>query len=108
MAKKKYKKRQHSPAVAAKRQVEQEKLADEKARSGKRFNPVARALLLTDLVFLAVVSILSPSYQGIGLGVISQEASAVCTLAGVVLLIAALWFQFGPKDRKGFGKGPRL
>lgn len=103
MAKKKYKKRQHTPTVAAKRQVEQEKLAQEKASSGKRFNPTARALLLTDLVFLAIVSILAPNSHGIGMGVISNELSAVCTLIGAIMLIAALWFQFGPKD-KGFGK----
>lgn len=105
MAKKKYKKRQHSPTVAAKRQQEQEKLASEKASAGKRLDPTARALLLSDLVFLAIVSILSPNSHGIGLGVLSNELSMVCTLIGAVMLIAALWFQFGPKD-KGFGKKP--
>lgn len=102
MAKKKYKKRQHSPTVAARRQAEQEKLADEKARSGKRFNPTARALLLTDLVFLAVVSLLDAN------DMISELVGGTCTLIGVVLLLIALWFQFGPKGGKGFGQGPKL
>ena len=102
MAKKKYKKRQHSPTVAARRQQEQEKLADEKARSGKRFDPTARALLLTDLVFLAIVSLLDLN------GVIPELVSGICTITGVVLLLVALWFQFGPKDKKGFGQGPKL
>ncbi len=45
------KKRQRSRTVEIKRQLEQEKLADEKARTGKRFDPTARALLLGDLYF---------------------------------------------------------
>lgn len=102
MAKKKYKKRQRSFTEEAKRQAQQERLAVEKSRSGKRFNPVARALLLTDLVFLAVVSILDTN------GLIPDMVSGICTLTGVALLLIALWFQFGPKDRKGFGRGPKL
>ncbi len=101
MAKKKYKKRQRSFTEQAKRQVQQEKLADEKARSGKRFDPTARALLLCDLVFLSITALLENN------GVISSGISTVCTLIGLAALIAALWFQFGPKDR-GFGKGPKL
>ena len=99
MAKKKYKKRQHSPTVAAKRQLEQEKLATEKARSGKRMNPLARTMLLTDLVFLAIVAILD------GMERISDSVSLVCSIIGFVLMLAALWVQFGPKD-KDFGKRP--
>ena len=101
MAKKKYKKRQRSFTEEAKRQAQQERLAVEKSRSGKRFNPVARALL-TDLVFLAVVSILDTNE------LIPDMVSGICTLTGVALLLIALWFQFGPKDRKGFGRGPKL
>ena len=104
----KNKKRRHSRPVELKRQLEQEKLADERERGKKRMDPVARALLLVDLVFLAIVSILSPSVQGIGLGVISDEISAVCTVIGVILLVIALWLQFGRKKDGGFGKGPRL
>lgn len=102
MAAKKSRKRQHSRTVELKRQVEQEKLADEKDRAKKRMNPAARALLLGDLVFLAVVSILDGGRSGNG--VLSPAVSAICTVAGVVVLIAALWLQFG----KGSGRGPRL
>ena len=49
MSKKKYKKRHHSATVTAKRQLEQERIADEKDRSRKRMNPVARNILLADL-----------------------------------------------------------
>ena len=101
MAKKKYKKRQHSPTVAAKRQQGQERLADEKARAGKRFDPTARALLLTDLVFLALVSLLDMN------DIIPDVVSGVCTVMGVVLLIIALWFQFGNK-KDGPDRGTRL
>lgn len=94
MASKKGKKRRHSRTVEIKRQLEQEKLASEKTRSGKRFNPTARALLLGDLVFLAVVSLLDVGE------VLSPMVSGICTLIGVVLLLIALWFQFGKKGEK--------
>ena len=83
MARKK-KKRQHSRTVELKRQMEQEMLAEERDRAKKRMNPVARTLLLIDLVFLAVVFN-------------ARDFSA---------LLIALWLQFGPK-RRGSG-GPKL
>ena len=98
MASKKNKKRQHSRTVELKRQQEQEKLADEKDRAKKRLDPTARALLYGDLVFLALVSLLE--YKGL----ISEPAESLCTVIGVILLLIALWFQFGKKA----GKGPRL
>ena len=94
----KNKKRQHSRTVELKRQQEQEKLADEKDRAKKRMDPTARALLYGDLVFLAIVSLLE--HQEL----ISETAGGLCTLVGIVMLLAALWFQFGKKA----GKGPRL
>ena len=99
MASKKGKKRQHSRTVELKRQLEQEKLADQKDRNKKRMDPTARVLLYGDLVFLAVTSIMDAG------GVISGLASGICTIIGLVLLILALWFQFRPKERI---KGPRL
>lgn len=99
MASKKGKKRQRSRTVELKRQLEQEKLADQKDRNKKRMDPTARVLLYGDLVFLAVTSIMDAG------GVISGLASGICTIIGLVLLILALWFQFRPKDRI---KGPRL
>lgn len=101
MAKKKNKKRQHSRTVELKRQAGQEKLADEIDRNRKRMDPTARLLLFGDLVFLAAASLLY-SFQ-----LISDVVSGLCTVIGVILLIAALWFQFRKKDG-GFGKGPRI
>jgi hypothetical protein len=97
---KKNKKRQRSRTVELKRQMEQEKLAEEKDRAKKRMNPVARALLLIDLVFLSVVSLLDINE------IISDVISGACTLVGVAMLLIALWLQFGPKGR-GSG-GPKL
>ena len=103
MAGKRNKKRPHSRTVELKRQVEQEKLASEKDRAKKRMDPTARLLLYGDLVFLALFSFLE--YKGL----ISDLASGLCTIIGVILLVIALWLQFGRKrDESGFGKGQRL
>lgn len=98
MANKKSKKRQHNRTVELKRQQERSKLADEKDRAKNRMDPTARMLLYGDLVFLALFSLLE--YQGL----VSELAGGMCTVIGVILLLAALWFQFGKKA----GKGPRL
>ena len=57
----------------------------------KKLDPVARGLLLGDLVLLAFTQLL---YQQ---GLISEQASGAATILGVVLLLWALWLQFGPK-----------
>ncbi len=101
MSQKKYKKRKHSPTVTAKRQAEQERIADEKDRARKRMDPTARSLLLIDLVFLAVISILDINQM------LPPMLNAIATIVGVILLIAALWFQFGKKDKWG-RSGPKL
>ena len=105
MARKRNQKRARSRTVELKRQLEQEKLADEKDRAKKRMDPTARALLLGDLVFLAVVSVLDGGRSGNG--VLSPTVSGICTVIGVILLIVALWLQFRPGGG-GLGKGPRL
>lgn len=97
----KKKKRQHSRTVELKRQIEQEKLADEKSRNKKRMDPTARAMLYGDLVFLAVVSILEAN------SMLSPIVAGICTLIGLILMVAALWIQFGPKNG-GPGPGRRL
>lgn len=97
----KSKKRQHSRTVDLKRQMEQEKLADEKSRAKNRWNPAGRALLWGDLVFLAAASLLEMN------GLIGDQAAGLCTIAGVVLLLIALWLLFGTK-KGGPGRGPRL
>lgn len=101
MSQKKYKKRKHSPTVTAKRQAEQERIADEKDRARKRMDPTARALLLIDLVFLAAISLLDVNQM------LPPMLNAIATIVGVILLIAALWFQFGKKDKWG-RSGPKL
>lgn len=100
MSQKKHKKRHHSAAVTAKRQAEQEKLADEIDRSKKRMNPTARMLLWGDLVYLAVISLLDRS------ALLSETAGSIATIIGLILLLLALWFQFGKKGggRSGGGK----
>ena len=98
MANRKNKKRQHSRAVELKRQQEQAKLADERDRAKNRMDPTARMLLYGDLVFLALFSLLE--YRGL----VSELVGGLCTVIGVILLLVALWFQFGNKA----GKGPRL
>lgn len=99
MAVKKNRKRRHSRAVELKRQQEQEN--NDKSRNKKRLDPTARLLLYGDLVFLAVCSLLD-HYE-----LISAAVGGACTILGVILLLAALWFQFRPKG-DGFGTGPRL
>lgn len=101
MSQKKYKKRKHSATVTAKRQAEQERIADEKDRARKRMDPTARNLLLLDLVFLAVISLLD-MYK-----MISAPVSAISSIVGLILLFAALWFQFGKKNKSG-RPGPKL
>lgn len=101
MAAKKSKRRRHSRTVERKRQIEQEKLTDEKNQTKKRLDPTARLLLYGDLVFLAVISVLDANE------LISDVAGGIGTIIGVILLILALWFQFRPRG-DGPGKGPRL
>lgn len=101
MAKKKNKKRQRSFTEEAKRQAEQEKLANEKDRSKKRLDPTARLLLYGDIIFLAVASILGAR------DMLSSTVDILCTVVGILMLLLALWFQFRPRD-DGLGKGPRL
>ena len=99
MSQKKYKKRKHSATVTAKRQAEQERIADEKDRARKRMDPTARTLLLGDLVFLSIVMMMDRA------GMLSEYVSAFCTAIGIVLLLAGLWFQFGKKAKeKSYGR----
>ena len=78
MSHKKYKKRHSQSTINAKRQANQAKLADEKDRARK----------------LERNGLISPLFSG------------ACTIIGVILLILALWFQFGGKgqDRWNGGK----
>lgn len=101
MSKKKYKKRHHSSTVTAKRQAEQERIADEIDRNRKRMDPTARNLLLGDLVFLCIIILLEQR------SMITTTVSNLATIVGVILLLLALWFQFGRKNKDGHS-GPQL
>ena len=91
MSQKKHKKRHSQSTINAKRQANQAKLADEKDRMRKRMDPTARNLLLGDLVFLAICQLLYSN------GIISETLSALSSIIGLILLVIALWFQFGNK-----------
>ena len=97
MSRKKYKKRHSQSTIETKRQVAQAKLADEKDRARKRMDPTARNLLLGDLVFLAICELL---YRN---GAISEAITSVCSIFGLLIMVIALWFQFGKKKD---GEGP--
>jgi len=103
MSQKKHKKRTHSSTVAAKRQAEHEKLADEMDRAKNRMDPTARLLLWGDLVFLALFSLLDLN------GLLSPVISGGATVIGLILLFVALYLQFvKKKDDGGPINGPRL
>ena len=87
----------------AKRQAEQERIADEVSRNRKRMNPVARNILLADLVILALAALLEHN------GLITPLISGMVSIFGLILMVIALWVQFGKKNGGGGGiGGPRL
>ena len=91
MAQKKHKKRHSQDVMNAKRQAKESQMAKERERN--RMNPTARTLLLGDLVFLATVSLMDKT------GMLSPTASGICTLIGIVMMVMALWYQFGAGSR---------
>lgn len=97
------KKKKHRPSAppSARTRSLGATLADEKSRSGKRFNPLARNLLFGDLIFMAVCQLLNI------MGFMSEFLSGLATLAGLGMLLAALRFQFGKKDINNSG-GPGI
>ena len=95
MSRKKHKKRHSSTVSAARAKLRDEQLAEDKARYGNRMNPTARNLLLFDLAFLALSQLLYMNH------VINDVISAVCSLAGIAMLVIALWFQVRKKDSSG-------
>ena len=95
MSRKKHKKRHSSTVSAARAKLRDEQLAEDKARYGNRMNPTARNLLLFDLAFLALSQLLYMNH------VINDVMSAVCSLAGIAMLVIALWFQCRKMDSSG-------
>ena len=69
-----------------------EAIADQKDRARRRMNPVARNLLLGDVVFLAACIWLEK------MGVLSSELNNITALIGAAIIPIALYFQFVKKD----------
>lgn len=88
----KHKKRHSNSAMAAKKRADAEAIADQKARARGRMNPVARNLLLGDVVFLAACIWLE------NLGILSPELNNITALLGAAIIPIALYFQFVKKD----------
>ena len=99
MSKKPNKKRHAASSAAVKRAADEAKLADRKDRERKRMDPIARTLLLGDLVFLAICQMLDKG------GAMSETMANLTTIIGVILLFIALWLQFGGGRKNG---GTRL
>lgn len=91
----KHKKRHPNSTMTAKKRAEAEAIADQKDRARRRMNPVARNILLGDLVFLAACMWLEQ------LGLLSESMNAVTALIGLALIPIALYFQFVKKDGGG-------
>ena len=95
MSQKKHKKRNSSANPASKdpRKLQQ-------TSSSKRMDPLARNLLCIDLVLLAASQMMLDN------GMISNTIADLAGVAGVIMLIAALVLQFGPRNRTP--GGPKL
>ena len=91
----KHKKRHSNSNLEAKKRARAEEIADQKDRARRRMNPVARNLLLGDIVFLAGCIWLED------LGILSPELSGVSAMIGAALIPIALYFQFVKKDGGG-------
>ena len=88
----KHKKRHSNSTMAAKKRANAEAIADQKDRARRRMNPVARNLLLGDVVFLAACIWLEK------MGVLSSELNNITALIGAAIIPIALYFQFVKKD----------
>ena len=96
MSKKQHKKRHSQSSANAKRRAKQEEIADFKARDKNRMKPLARNILLGDLVLLAATQMMYSA------NLIGETFSGALTLVGVALLMLALYIQFvdkGPRNK---------
>ena len=96
----KSKKRHSNSYAAVKRRELENRIADQKDRARKRMDPTARNILLGDLVYLAIISMLDNS------GMLTELAVGVTTIIGAALIPVALYFQF--RGNSGSSGGPRL
>ena len=97
----KHKKRHSNSSAAVRQRAKAARIADDKDRYRKRMNPVARNILLGDLVFLAATAMLEQH------GILPTTYSNVFAVIGALLIPVALYFQFVKKDG-GPKSGPRL
>lgn len=82
-------KKKHKNSNQAVKQRELENMiADQKDRARKRMNPVARNILLGDLVYLSVIQLLDSN------SMLTEITANVATLIGALLIPVALYFQF--------------
>lgn len=79
-------KKSHSAPVTRSETANQ---ADKRIQNEKKFNPLARNLLLIDLVLLAVLQLLSRG------NLIPESVLSVGTIFGATLLFISLSIQFG-------------
>ena len=93
MSQKKNKKRHSQSSVNAKKRAVEEEIADRKDRDRKRMKPLARNLMLGDLVFLAISQILYDQQ------IVSTAISNLMTVVGAALFLFALYIQFGGNNR---------
>ena len=100
---KKKKRRSHS-APGGQNHTQGSALADETRSGSKRFKPAARNLLFLDLIFLGVSQLLYSKQ------LLSEMVSGLCTIVGLILLLLALWLQFGRHEGGSGGPfgSPRL
>jgi len=89
----KSKKRHSNSSAVVRAKPRDSALADKQVRDRARMDPVARSLLLVDLVFRAAGQM--PYTHGM----LPDWASGVVNILGIILLIAALARQFGGKKR---------
>ena len=88
----KRKKRHANSSAAVRQRAEAARIADEKDRYRKRMHPVARNILLGDLVFLAATAMLEQY------GILPTTYSNFFAVIGALLIPVALYFQFVKKD----------
>ena len=88
----KRKKRHANSSAAVRQRAEAARIADEKDRYRKRMHPVARNILLGDLVFMAATAWLEQ------IGILPTTYSNFFAVIGALLIPVALYFQFVKKD----------
>lgn len=84
----KSKKKHKNSNLAVKRRELENTIADQKDRARKRMNPIARNILLGDLVYLSIIQLLDSN------SMLTESAANITTVIGALLIPVALYFQF--------------